>query len=66
VQHEVVIPAGDRDRVDLDRTESPKDLEHAARPARERARRREEVPRDEETTRRFGADDHHRNDGTKP
>jgi hypothetical protein len=31
VQHEVVIPAGDRDRVELDRPELPEDLEHPRR-----------------------------------
>jgi hypothetical protein len=33
VEHEVVVPAGDRDRVELDRPEPAKDLEHRFRPA---------------------------------
>jgi hypothetical protein len=57
VQHEVVVPAGDRDRVELDRPEPPEDLEHAVE-ARERPRRRKEVPRDEKATRRLGRDLH--------
>ena len=51
VQHEVVVPAGDRDRVELDRPELAEDLQHAFEAARERPRRREEVPRDEKATR---------------
>src|SRR5436190_16439121 len=57
VQHEVMAPAGDRDRVELDRPELPEDLEHPVK-ARERPRRREEVPRDEEATRRLSSDLH--------
>jgi hypothetical protein len=58
LQHEVVAPAGDRDRVELDRPELPKDLEHPVETSRERPRRREEVPRDEKATRRLGSDLH--------
>ena len=58
VQHEVVAPAGDRDRVELDRPELPEDLEHPVEASRERPRRREEVPRDEKATRRLSSDLH--------
>jgi len=58
VQHEVVVPAGDRDRVELDRPELPEDLEHPVEASRERPRGREEVPRDEKATRRLGSDPH--------
>ena len=58
VQHEVVVPAGDRDRVELDRPELPEDLEHPVEASRERPRRREEVPRDEKATRRLSSDLH--------
>ena len=58
VQHEVVAPAGDRDRVELDRPELPEDLEHPVEASRDRPRRREEVPRDEKATRRLSSDLH--------
>ena len=58
VQHEVVVPAGDRDRVELDRPELPEDLEHAVRASRERPRGREEVPRDQKPTRRLSSHPH--------
>ena len=58
VQHEVVVPAGDRDRVELDRPELPEDLEHAVEASRERPCRREEVPRNEKATRRLSGDLH--------
>src|SRR5207244_500573 len=58
VQHEVVVPAGYRDRVELDRPELPEDLEHPVEASRERPRRREEVPRDEKATRRLSSDLH--------
>ena len=35
VQHEVVAPAGDRDRIELDRPEPPEDLEHPLEASRE-------------------------------
>jgi hypothetical protein len=41
VQHEVVRPAGDVDRVELDRPESAEHLEHAVAAPFERARRHE-------------------------
>jgi hypothetical protein len=49
VQHEVVVPAGDRDRVHLDRPQLPEDREHCGRASLERARRREQLPGDEKT-----------------
>jgi hypothetical protein len=58
VQHEVVVPAGDRDRVELDRPELAQDLPHGFGASRERPRRREEVPRDEKATRRLSSDLH--------
>jgi len=58
VQHEVVAPAGGRDRVELDRPEHPEDLEHRVEASRERPRRREEVPCDEKATRRLSSDLH--------
>jgi hypothetical protein len=58
VQYEVVVPAGDRDRVELDRSELPEDLEHPVEASRERPRRREEVPRNEKATRRLSGDLH--------
>ena len=58
VQHEVVAPAGDRDRVELDRPERPEDLEHPVEAPRERPRGREEVARDEKATRRLSRDLH--------
>ena len=63
VQDEIVVPTGDSDRVELDRPELPQDREHGVRAALERARRREEVPRDEKAARvLFG--DLHRADAT--
>jgi len=53
-----VVPAGDRDRVELDRSELPEDLEHPVEASRERPRRREEVPRNEKATRRLSGDLH--------
>lgn len=58
VQHEVVIPAGDRDRVELDRPELAQDLQHGLGASHERPRRREEVPRDEKATRRLSSNLH--------
>ena len=42
-EHEVVVPADDVDRVELDRAEPVEHREDAVRPRRERPRRREEV-----------------------
>jgi hypothetical protein len=53
VQHEVVVAAGDRDRVELDRPEPAKDLHHGFEASLERPRWREEVPRQEKATRRL-------------
>jgi hypothetical protein len=58
VQHQVVVPAGDRDRVELDRPEPPEYLEHPVGTARDRPRRRQEVPRDQKATRRLSRDPH--------
>ena len=58
VQHEVVAPTGDRERVELDRAESAEDLEHGVGASLERSRRREEVPGDEKTARGLGGDPH--------
>ena len=58
VQHEVVVSAGDRDRVELDRPEFAQDLQHGFGASSERPRRREEVPRDEKATRRLSSDLH--------
>jgi hypothetical protein len=58
VQHEVVVPAGDRDRIELDRPELAQDLQHRFGASCERPGRREEVPRDEKATRRLGTDLH--------
>jgi hypothetical protein len=58
VEHEVVVPAGDRDRIELDRSEPPQDLEHRLRPPFHRPRGREELPREEEAPRRIGRNLH--------
>src|ERR1700693_5425251 len=58
VQHEVVVPAGDRARVELDRPELPEDLEHPIEASHERPRRREEVPCNEKATCRLSGDLH--------
>ena len=55
VQHEVVVPAGDGDRIELDRTELAKDLQHGFRASRKRPRRREEVSCYEKPTRRLSS-----------
>jgi hypothetical protein len=58
VQHEVVAPTGNRERVELDRPELAEDLEHGARASLERSRRREEVPGNEKTARGRSRDPH--------
>src|SRR4029079_9276960 len=58
VQHQVMIPAGDRDRVELDRPESTDHLEHAFGAARYRSGGCEEVPRDEKATGRVSSHFH--------
>ena len=55
VQHEVVVPAGDRDRVELDRPELAEDLHHGFEASRDRPRRREEVPRYQKAPSRLGS-----------
>ena len=54
VQHEVVVAAGDRDRVELDRPECAEDLEHRVRATLEGSRRRQELPCHEEAPRGVG------------
>ncbi len=58
MQHEVVGPTGDRERVELDRAEPAEDLEHRVGASLERTRRREEVPGDEKAPRGLGSDLH--------
>jgi hypothetical protein len=58
VQHEVVVPTGNCERVELDRAERAEDLEHGVGASLERPRRREEVPGDEKTARVLGGDPH--------
>src|SRR4051794_33895141 len=58
VQHEVVVAARDRDRIELDRPELSEDLEHAVEASRERPRGREEVPRNEKAARLLSTDLH--------
>jgi hypothetical protein len=58
VENEVVVAPGDSDRVELDRAERAKDLQHRFGASRERPRGSEKVPRDEKATRRFGSDFH--------
>jgi len=58
MQHEVVVPAGDGERVELDGTESAEHFEHAVGTALQRARRRKHVSCDEEAPCRLGADRH--------
>jgi hypothetical protein len=58
VQHEVVVPAGDGKRVELERPEPANDLEHCVRAALEGACGCEELARDEEAPRGLGGDLH--------
>lgn len=58
VEHEVVVPAGDRDRIELDRPHLAKDLEHGFGASSKRPGRREEVPVDEKPPRRLCCDPH--------
>ena len=58
VQHEIVGPAGNRERVELDGAETAEDLEHRVRSSLERPRRSERVARDEKTTCGFSSDPH--------
>jgi hypothetical protein len=55
VEHEVVVPAGDGERVELDQTEPAEDLEHRIGASFERARGGEEVACDQEASRGLGA-----------
>src|SRR5580658_10092733 len=58
MQHQVVVPAGDRDRVELNRPEPPEDLHHPIQASRDRPRRRQEVPRHQKPPRRLSTDLH--------
>jgi hypothetical protein len=60
VQHQVVAPAGDRERIELDRPELAEDLEHGVGAFLQRSRRRKEVPGDEEAARGLSGDPHGR------
>jgi hypothetical protein len=48
VQHEVVVPARNGQRVELDRPEAAEDLQNGVGPSFERACRREQLACDEE------------------
>ena len=56
VQHQVVVPARNGDRVELDRAEPADHLQHRVGPALDGPRRREGVPRDEIAAGRLGGD----------
>src|SRR5439155_1173889 len=58
VEHEVVVPARDRQRVELDRAEPAEDLEHGVGASHDRARGREQVARNEEAPCGVGSDFH--------
>src|SRR5436190_23389060 len=58
VEHEVVVPAGNGDRVELDRPELAKDPQHGFGASRKRPRRREKVAVDEKPPRRLSRDPH--------
>jgi hypothetical protein len=61
MQHEVVVPTGNRERIELDRPESAEDLEHAVGSSLERTRRRKRLARDEKATRGLSSDPHAEN-----
>ena len=58
MQHEIVIAARDRQRVELDRAEPAEDLAHRLQTTGNGSRRREQVARDEEASCGFGGDLH--------
>ena len=58
MQHEVVVPTCNRERVELDRAEPAEDLEHGVGSSVERTRRRERVARDEKAARGLSSDPH--------
>ena len=58
VQHEVVVPTGNRERIELDRPQPSEDLEHGIWSSLERTRRRERVARHEEATCGLSSDPH--------
>jgi len=65
VQHEVVAPTGNRERVELDRAELAEDLEHGVGASLERSRGREELPGNEKAARGRGGGPH-REDASDP
>ena len=60
MQHEVVAPAGDGERVELHRPPATEDLERAVSTSLERPRGREHLARDEKATRILRRDLHAR------
>jgi hypothetical protein len=58
VQHEVVVPAGDGKRVELDRPETAEDFQDRVGPTLQRASRSKELACDEETPGGVGGDFH--------
>jgi hypothetical protein len=56
MQHEVVVPARDRQRVELDRPEAAEDFQNCVGSSVERACRREQLTRDEKAARGLGGD----------
>ena len=58
MQHEVMAPTGNRERIELDRAPAPEDTEHGVWSSLERTRRRERVARHEEATCGLGGDPH--------
>ena len=58
VQHEVVAPAGNRERIELERAQAAEDPEHGVLSSLERTRRRERVTRHEEAACGLGGDPH--------
>ncbi len=58
MQHEVMAPTGNRERIELDRAPAPEDTEHGVRSSLERTRRRERVARHEEATCGLSGDPH--------
>jgi hypothetical protein len=60
VKHEVVVPTGNGQRVELDRAELAEDLEHGSGPSLERPRRREKLTGNEKAPRSLSGDPHRR------
>jgi hypothetical protein len=53
-----MVPTGNGERVELNRPQTPEDLEHPGGAALKRSRRREEVPGDEKPARGLAGDPH--------